>query len=78
MEKIFRQGFEKLGINPEEHPVLLVDSKIQKERLEEMLFKTFKVPAFYATARDSNTPSWRASSVYASHSDFKKMLTHKK
>jgi actin-related protein len=56
MEKIWSHTFhDELGIDPAAQPVMLIDSalngKTNRERMVQMMFETFKVPALYvATA----------------------------
>lgn len=51
MEKLWEYAFEQLGVNSEEHPILLTEEalgpKINRERMAQIMFETFKVPAFY-------------------------------
>jgi actin-related protein len=51
MERIWAYTFDKLGVDPSEHPVLLTEPplnpKVNRERMTQMMFETFKVPAMY-------------------------------
>jgi actin len=54
MEKVWQHTFsDALRISAEEHPVLLTEpplnSQSNREKLAEVMFETFKVPALYAT-----------------------------
>lgn len=51
MEKIWKHSFAVLGIDPMEHPIMVVDHglcrKSDREKTLQLLFETFKVPAVY-------------------------------
>ncbi|KAF9433620.1 centractin- actin- protein of the dynactin complex [Entomortierella beljakovae] len=51
LELIWRHTFQKLNVVPEERPVLLTDSplnsKSNREKMAQVMFETFNVPALY-------------------------------
>jgi actin-like protein 6B len=52
MPSIISHAMEtSLGCNPQEHPVLVTEptwnTPVHRERMAEILFEQFKVPAFY-------------------------------
>ena len=54
MEKIWHYTFyERLRVDPSEHPVILTDSKINptenREKMASIMFETFGVPQYYAS-----------------------------
>ncbi|XP_072495535.1 actin, cytoplasmic-like isoform X2 [Notamacropus eugenii] len=57
MEKIWHHAFyNMLHIDPEEHPLLMTETianpKANKEKLIQIMFETFRIPALYVAIRD--------------------------
>lgn len=52
---IWRSTFDKLCVAPDEHPVLITEAplnpKPNKEKMTEIMFETFHVPAMYVASQ---------------------------
>jgi len=88
MERIWRFSFEeKLKIDPTNHPVLLIippnNSKKRREKIAEILFETFEVPALCikdqsilieiahkSSAKENLNDAWLGGSLFASSNTF--------
>lgn len=51
MELLWSHAFAEMGVDPRDHPVLLTEApfnpKANRQRMAEIMFDTFQVPAFY-------------------------------